>query len=256
MSVWIAVPSKRPVEVVAEWAAAWRERGYKIALLRDDMGDCIGGVDLILDPCEFNWPGYPGYAVAVNSLAKWVLRDEDPACNWIVTGGDDVFPDTSKTADEIARECEDHFSWAHQQRAADPLRPTRLQTFGVIQPTGDRFPSDTDCWADRVCCSPWMGREFCLRINQGRGPLWPEYTHNFVDEELQNVALKYGILWQRRDLVQHHENWSRARRQADDMPEFLRNVSGNSPEARAHWAKYKALFESRKAAGFPGSEPL
>ncbi len=257
LSVWICVPSKRPVEVVAEWAAAWRERGYKVALWRDydPTEEESLYVENQADYVRIEHAEYPGYAVAVNTLVAQVLHD-DPDCNWIVTGGDDVYPDLNHTADEIARECGDHFSWAHQQRAADPLRPTRLQTFGVMQPTGDRFPSDTDCWADRVCCSPWMGREFCLRINQGRGPLWPEYTHNFVDEELQNVALKYGVLWQRRDLVQRHENWSRARRQAADMPEFLRNVSGRSPEARAHWVKYKALFESRKAASFPGSELL
>ena len=101
-----------------------------------------------------------------------------------------------------------------------------------------------------------MGREFCARVNGGRGPLWHEYTHMFVDEELQEVAVKLGVLWQRRDLTHKHNHFTREGDAASwakgnrEMPQFLR--AANSPE---HWRQFSALFQARKAAGFPGHEP-
>ena len=92
----------------------------------------------------------------------------------------------------------------------------RFETFGVMQATGDRwgenepwaraqFP-DAPAYIDRICGSPWIGREFARRMNQGKGPFWREYFHMFADEELQCVAQRLGVLWQRRDLTHHHEH--------------------------------------------------
>ena len=133
----------------------------------------------------------------------------------------------------------------------------RFETFGVMQATGDRwgenepwaraqFP-DAPAYIDRICGSPWIGREFARRVNQGKGPFWPEYQHMFADEELQNVAQRMGVLWQRRDLTHHHEHPRRdgvAR-----TPDFAGEIYSS-----AHWQASKLLFDSRKAAGFPGSE--
>src|SRR5258708_96797 len=123
---------------------------------------------------------YPGYAQAVNGLVRGVL-EWDPTCNWIVTGGDDVFPDPNHTADEIAEQCRQHFAWQNCRVNPEgiycpPERRNALnrefETFGVMQPTGDSYgeqpslPSDhpmRGSYATRVCGSPWMGREFCLR---------------------------------------------------------------------------------------------
>jgi hypothetical protein len=76
------------------------------------------------------------------------------------------------------------------------------------------------------------------------------------DEELQHVAIKHGVFWQRPDLIHYHDHWGRAREgerlgQRDRMPQFLEKA--NSPE---EWHKYKKLFSERLAAGFPGSDPL
>lgn len=79
----------------------------------------------------------------------------------------------------------------------------------------------------------------------------------FVDEEIMQVAIKLGCFWQRRDLTHFHRHFLRASEAIDSMPilreipEFLREA--NSP---AHWNKFKALYERRKAAGFPGHEVL
>jgi hypothetical protein len=231
VSVWFAIPSARPAHEVEDRLRLWRERGYKIALFCDVKRSHMPVAEILLIG------EYLGYALAVNALVAEILcRDSDAA--WVVTGGDDTDPDNSHMAREIAEECSKHFTG----------------TFGVMQPTGDRW--DGGC-IDRICGSPWLGREFCERANQGRGPLWYEYTHMFVDEELQNVAIGLGILWQRPDLthIHHHfcrvgdrVDWARGRQA---MPEFLREAN-----SLAHWEKFRALFQARRAAGFPGSEPL
>jgi hypothetical protein len=255
LSVWLTIPSARPVEEAEPVLKQWRERGYKIALWTDSCAPGLTPQYRISETAHVEMQHtpetYPGYAVAVNKLIRHVMRRYDDA-DWFVTGGDDVLPDPNKSAEEIARECSDHFRNLNIERTGETIEVH--PTFGVMQPTGDRFAQGS---IDRICGSPWMGRSWCERINQGKGPLWPEYTHCFVDEELQNVALKYGVLWQRRDLVHLHKHFQR---ESDDlnsnaipMPTPAHLKEATSPE---HWAKYKTLFESRKAAGFPGHQPL
>ncbi len=258
MSVWLVCPSARPVEHVREWAAAWRERGYNVAIWRDQPNDDA-----------FTWVDagkagkYPGYAKAVNSLID-LVRILDDTAEWFVVAGDDILPDQTKTAEEIAFECSIHFA---EQFAGSPsvsldraVEAHQAATFGVMQPTGDRWQEGLGGFKnapiDRVAGSAWVGREFARRVNRGRGPLWPEYTHCFVDEELQEVATRLGVFWQRRDLTHLHQHWARGKGLHDlvdssNMPAFL--AEANSGE---HWRKYKNLFETRRNAGFPGSEPL
>lgn len=269
-AAWLCIPSKRPPEEAAPILEKWREQGYKIALAREPKDGAV--------KCDLFWSvqRYHGWAQSINILAQMVL-DGDPGCNWIVGGGDDTTPDPNHTAEEIARQCSEHFAKApyeaiYRHMTADVPIPEHLQfnderlrslsdkqltkipcsTFGVMQPTGDRWlDSKGQCAIDRICGSPWIGREFAKRINQGRGPLWPEYHHMFADEELQNVALKYGVLWQRRDLIHEHKHWARPRGYREDMPQWAAAI--NSPE---EWRASQTLFSERKAAGFPGSEPL
>lgn len=242
MSVWVVLPSARPVAEVNARMDKWRDMGYRVALWRD-AGEAPS--------CDrlFGYQLYPGYAVAVNAMAYAVFAD-DPACDWIVATGDDTDPDPTKRAGEIARECSDYF---RQHANLFDLRTTIAgrDTFGVMQPTGDPWRDTQGRIIERIAGSPWLGREWCRRINRGVGPLWPEYTHCFADEELQNVAIKLGVFWQRPDLTHHHDNWARERHERADMPAFL--TEANSPE---HWEKYSKLFAERKAAGFPGHEPI
>ncbi len=228
MSVWFAIPSKRTPEQVDPIVRLWRERGYKVALFRDH-GDAVIACDLLLSG------PYKGYAASVNLLCREVLA-EDPEAEYIVSGGDDTEPDPNKTAEEIARECTDHFSG----------------TFGVMQPTGDRWGEcemsrrrwpDAPAYIDRIAGSPWMGREFCQQIYHGRGPFREEFFHMYSDEFLQRTAQHYGIFWQRRDLTHLHRHWGR---EGSRMPDFLREV--NSPK---HWREAKAIFDRLIAEGFP-----
>lgn len=251
MSVWVCVPSKRPAEHVKLWAEAWRDMGYDVKLWRDEGPISYGaiwnaGAGVFVGP-------YPGYAKATNLLISMAVSE---GARWCVIGGDDVFPDTTKRAEEIAGACEHYFS-RRNERKFKTFNPC---TFGVMQPTGDRW-GDTEqsrdlyganrgAYIDRIAGSAWIGREFALRAYGGNGPLWPEYLHMFPDEELQCVAEKLGVFWQRPDLTQRHEHWARKPGVSiEDMPEFLAEAN-----SREHWDKYKALFEARKAAGFPGHE--
>lgn len=222
---------------------------------------------------------YSGYAEAVNFLVASVLHlDEDAA--WIVTAGDDTQPDMNHTAQQIAEQCSIHF--VREKAIRSTAQMNGGATFGVMQPTGDRWGHDRNthtpqltkdgrcsqcghpkdhyrhmmgAYIDRVAGSPWMGREFCLRANQGKGPLWPGYYHMGCDEELQAVATRLGVFWQRPDLIHLHQHWGRGVGDAmgltANMPDFLKRAN-----SREEWAKYKQLFLEREAAGFPGSEPL
>ena len=254
--VWLCLPSKRPVAEANATLAIWRARGYRIALFCDSPEELEGRIcDAYI--CDM---AYPGYAQAVNLLVKGVLL-ADQNCDWIVTGGDDTEPDHNWRADDISDQCSEYFGNLHNA----PLRITRdgvgnqrFSTFGVMQPTGDRFAGGS---IDRICGSPWMGREFCERINGGTGPLWHEYIGFFSDEEMQNVAQRLRILWQRRDLTHLHCHYQRESRAIDaravpkPMPIFSDHLR-NEVYTRPHWVKYQALFNERKAANFPGHEPL
>jgi hypothetical protein len=256
MSVWLCIPSARPPEQVEPVLAKWRERGYKIALWRDAYED-VPNCNYVRFSTENPATGaltYPGYAVAVDVLAHDVLRD-DPSCDWIVTGGDDTLPDPNHTADEIAAQCTAHFRRYHYGiESHHAAEVGGLATLGVMQPTGDRFAGGC---IDRIAGSPWIGREWCLRANQGKGPFWPEFTHMFGDEALKRTAEKLGAYWARRDLTHFHNHFMRKSDAIDSaavrkkIPPHL--VQWNTPE---HWEEMKAIFKRLEAEDFKPCLPL
>lgn len=246
MYVWLTIPSARPATEADRVLSVWSERGYKIALWRDIGASIPFYVDYL------HIDKYPGYAPAVNYLIQR-LMDSNAAAEWFIAAGDDTLPDPSKTAEEIAEECGNHF---------DHLSNCFNDTFGVMQPTGDRWHEGvggfTNAPIDRVAGSAWYGREYCRRMYQGDGPLFRGYQHMFVDEEAQAVAEKMGVFWQRRDLVQKHLHWGRG----ETDKAVIELKPGTIPphlekwNTSQHWNEAKALFNSRKAAGFPGHEPI
>ena len=242
MSVWVVFPSKRSAGEAQLIIDKWHAMGYLVAIWRD------AGDEFILADAGFSGQTeYPGYYECINRLARHVLK-RYPETDWIVAAADDTEPDPNHRAEDIARECGRYFGELHDQYRNEygegggvTLGP--WSTFGVMQPTGDGHGIET------ICGSPWLGREWCERAYGGVGPTWPFYKHMFGDQDLQEVAKKNGVLWQRPDLTHHHMHWSW--QPGHRMPEFAAEV--NSP---AHWDKYKRLFSDRQAAGFPGSEPL
>jgi hypothetical protein len=273
MSVWFAIPSKRPVSEARSALQAWSEMGYSIAVVREPEDGWIQLATIHIPTQQ-----YLGWARSVNLLVASIMA-YDPAAEWIVTGGDDYLPDQTKRADEIASELTELFGG----------------TLGVMQPTGDRWSegrcttcngtgrllnlsgrpvggnhacpdcngTGTSAVIDRICGSPWMGREFCRRMYHGAGPLYNGFYHNFADEHLQCVARKLGILWQRRDLIHRHEHWARQQAKTDkhtglggdvrNMPEWAAKI--NDPSS-SDWERSKALFAKLKAGGFREADDL
>ena len=117
-------------------------------------------------------------------------------------------------------------------------------TFGVMNPTGDRYGGG---FIDNSAAHPWLGREWCRSMYLGRGPLWPDYQFWYSDTELQDVAIKQGVFWQRQDLKQEHKHYSRT--PGLQPPEHTKR--------RMHLVNQdRELYEERKRLGFPGSAPL
>jgi hypothetical protein len=247
MSVWFCIPSARPSEQVEPVLAQWRERGYKIALWLDNPRKSP-------HYDHFNWAHfYPGYAKAVNQLAHEVMI-MDSSCDWIVTGGDDTLPDPNHTAEEIAQECSAYFLGVHLiADLAVGINDYRNATLGVMQPTGDRFAQGS---IDRIAGSPWIGREWCLRANGGRGPFWPEFTHMFGDECLKRTAEKLGVYWARPDLTHKHMHYQResdaidSNAIANPVPPHLEKWN-----TKEHWEEMKAIFKRLEAEDFVSCLP-
>jgi hypothetical protein len=128
-----------------------------------------------------------------------------------VIGGDDTEPDPNHVPEDIALDCEEHFGG----------------TFGVMQPTGDRW---ADGSIDRIAGSAWMGRDWCLTANKGAGPLYPEFQHMHVDEALKGAAEKMRVYWMRRDLVHLHRHFMRV---SDDLT--AKAVFAEAPTHLVRW---------------------
>lgn len=218
--VWYAIPSASAANC-ARTLPEWRERGYKIALLQDADNRFEAEADVIVAPFE----RYRGYGASINHLIRAVVPKEAPI---VVTGGDDMYPEMSRTAGEIAQEFLKRFP----------------DTFGVMQPTGDAYASTRE-----ICGSPWIGRAFAERAYGGRGPYCEEYFQLFEDQELHDVASRLGVLWMRRDLMHFHHHWRRARGDDAAPPAYLEASLRRESESRA-------IYERRRAAGFPGSAAL
>ncbi len=197
----------------------WKSRGYLTAVLIDGATTVPQEADHVLRADL-----YRGYPATVNSLCWFLDKEYNP--NWIIAAGDDIYPDENHDPAEIAAECLDHFGG----------------TFGVMQPCGDRFGALIE--REALTC-PWMGRDWRRRVNGGCGPLWEEYEHLYDDAEHCAVAEKLGRIWWREDLTQYHDHRDR---RGDPMPAYIA-AKGNVG------ARSKAIFERRRAAGFPGHEP-
>lgn len=249
MSVWYAIPSARPAAEARTVLSEWRCRGYKIALLRQGeslAGMCDMGMHIETDH-------YLGWAYSVNRLAQTIVA-RDPTAQWIVTGGDDYLPDRRYTAQQIAEDCYKHFLRESDKALKASGQPYRIAdymalsgSFGVMQPTGDRYGAGTKADIETAAASPWIGREWILRSYGGSGPLWDWYYHYFADTELQHVAQHQGVFWQRPDLTQEHKHWTREAVQV--MPSHL-------AEPTRRFVDDRILFEARQAKGFPGHEPI
>jgi len=214
--VWFAIPSAS-VQRCRARLPAWRERGYRVAVLQNrERGEIPADIVRWSD-------AYPGWSASINILCREVVP---PSADIVVSGGDDMLPDPNHSAQELAEQFFDRFP----------------DGFGVMQPHGDTFMN-----ARRYCGSPWLGRGWIARAYGGRGPMPPEYRHNWADNELYWVARCLGSLWSRPDLSQPHEHHTRL---GETAPAWWR------AEVEANDRRDLQTFLARCWQRFPGCEPL
>ncbi|HLO42593.1 MAG TPA: hypothetical protein VK176_16340 [Phycisphaerales bacterium] len=211
--VWFAIPTANPA-AAARNLPRWRAMGYRVAVLQDRRRFPVPEADLVFTPST----EYLGWGTSVSLLSRMLVI---AGADIVVTGGDDMQPDPRHRAEEIGRQFIEHFGG----------------TLGVMQPTGDDMPG-----VDRICGSPWLGRQWIIDGYGGMGPVPTCYRHFYADEELKLVAERQGKLWMRPDLVQHHEHWSRTG-QRHEVAEVL----------QTYWAEDQGTFINRQMCGFPGS---
>lgn len=214
--VWYCIPSANPERCIRAFEA-WKAQGYKCAVLLDKPQHEVPNANLVVRVDK-----YEGYFASVNRLAKLVVAEHD--ADIVVTGGDDMLPDPNKRAEEIGAEFLAHFPDGH----------------GVMQPVGDDLYG-----TDRICGSPWMGRRWVLEGYRGLGCFWPEYMAFGGDEELRYVADALGVLWQRPDLVQRHDHWTR-RGKASQTSYQRKNDA-------LYWERDTGMCKSRGEYGWPGA---
>ncbi|MDX2118307.1 MAG: hypothetical protein SFY96_09015 [Planctomycetota bacterium] len=216
---YFAIPSACP-ERCRITLRAWREQGYGTAVLADAKSSAAEsdfGADVVVRVDR-----YEGWPASVNFLCRQVVPRECPV---VVTGGDDILPDPRHSCEQLVNE--------FLQRFPD--------TFGIMQARGDTFMA-----AHQYCGSPFIGRAWFERMYAGAGGLFSGYRHNYADNELQWLARGMGVLWDRPDLTQAHEHFSRA-----------------GSAAPSHWGGVVAsdlqdclLYYARAQSGFPGHEPI
>ncbi len=214
--VWYAIPSASP-ERCRRTLPAWRERGYRVAVLQNvDRADIPADLTVWSDT-------YPGWAQSINILS----RDVVPAsADIVVSGGCDMLPDPNHSAQALARQFFEHFP----------------DGFGVMQPHGDAFRN-----ARHYCGSPFLGRAWIDRMYGGTGPMHGSYRHNWGDLELYWVATGLGALWSRPDLSHFHDHPHREHT-AGTPAWWLNNVE-------RHDRADVELYLRRAAAHFPGHTP-
>ncbi len=213
--VYFAIPSANP-ENCRKHLPAWREMGYKIAILQNHKkADVPADITVWYD----YYPGWPG---SVNILCREIVPK---SATIVVSGGDDMLPDPHHSAEEIGKQFMERFP----------------DTFGVMQPHGDDFEDTT-----QFCGSPWLGRQWFSKMYGGQGGMCPAYRHLFADDELFWVAGCWNALWTRKDLVQRHEHFHRTNEAKPDYWE--KNVQSNE-------ASDTKLFVARSTLGFPGHLP-
>jgi hypothetical protein len=212
-----AVPTANPEKCSATFKK-WQEMGYLTAALVDGNTPFPRHMTFGLRAQI-----YKGWPTAVNALLKDLMLNT--GAEWFIAAGDDMAPDPNLRGEVIAAQCTEHFKG----------------TLGVMQPTGDPWMVDASgrCAAERICGSPWLGREFIRRWNNGKGPFSEEYFHCYADEQLHDETLPNGFLWQRKDLSHWHHHPNRT----GEKPPGYMQVANN------HFRSDQAAFRRWQAAG-------
>ena len=214
LNLWAVFPSGNS-EAAQVCVNAWRDNGYKVAVLIDAGQPNVDCDHLIIES------NYAGTATSLNRLLShcWQQHADAVACV-----NDDMFPGNGADAANVS----------------DVINQLMPDTFGVIHSLGDYY--DALAWC---CPHPIIGRKYGLAANGGMGAWWPQYWHNFPDQELKDVANGRGLLHSTAAIAIEHRH--RTRGHDDKLPEEKRR------RIIQRYNADKSLYELRKGAGFPGA---
>ena len=218
---FVVFPSAKPEKADA-CVDLWKAAGYK-SLVYLDRPDMRCAADVVSYGVGAPFPGY--YRV-INGLVWDAFAH---GADLVTCIGDDMLP-PEQGAEWVARDYFKRF-------------PKGL---GVYQGCGDLQGVDGNGVpaAARICGSPTFGVEWANRAYKGTGPFADIYASFYGDEDLYNVAKNLGLLAMEYSVRIHHAHWSwgHAKREA------------YHDRAALNWERDQAIFKTRQAAGFPGSE--
>jgi hypothetical protein len=219
-----AVFPSATVEKANSTVSAWNAKGYK-TLVYLDTPEMRCNADVVSYGARATFPGY--YRV-INDLVWLAFANGADVVTCI---GDDMLP-PDQGAEWVSTDYFKRF-------------PNGL---GVYQGCGDLQGMDGNGVpaAARICGSPTFGVEWANRAYQGAGPFADIYSSFYADEDLYNVASKLGLLVMEYSVRIFHKHWSWGHAQRE----------GYHDRAALNWERDKAIFMTRKAAGFPGSDLL
>lgn len=199
-------------------AATWRAAGYELLVgLDTPCADFDHRTDLV----PISQP-FPGYYRVINSLVAEAFRR---GADLVTAGGDDQLP-PEQGAEYVSKIYFERY----------PNGEGVMQACG--DPQGELIGGVHN--AARICGSPTFGRGW-LENGYACGPFFDGYRSFYSDEDLLNFAKRRELLWMNFDVTIDHKHWA----------------FGRSPRQEYHvvaeknWNDDKALFEQRKAAGFP-----
>lgn len=214
---------KRGHDCIERWIA----KGYKPVVMFDTPNHFIPDAfyDEPLRPVFIATPKlpFPGYYKVINSI---VTKAFDSGADLVTCIGDDMDP-PEHGAQEVAK-------------AFFEVYP---DGFGVMQPTGDRQGIDKSGApaSARICGSPVFGAKWHERAYGGHGAFCDEYTSFYGDEELHEVAINFGVLFNNPSFSHFHRHWSWGHMERQEY----------HVKAQRNWDNDYNTFLRRKEAGFP-----
>lgn len=218
MRTFVIWPSAT-IERASECATAWDHMGYECLVAFDEaMRERANDFQM-----RMFLPPWRGYYAHVNQI---IDRAFDFGADVVVCIGDDMLPEKSKRADQIASEFFSQFP----------------DGYGVMQPCGDMSGVDSTGRpaAARICGSPWVGRKWAERKH---GAFDSRYGSYYGDQALKDVAEMHGVLKMRPDLSQEHLHWSWQKSQQQEYHRINEAM---------FWEKDRAHYMRQSLTGFPG----
>ena len=236
-AVWPSINPKRSNET----ARLWIGQGYQVAIMTNGYMP----VKAFLATVTGTAAEYKGYYQSVIVLAHMAIKEG--RADVIIFAGDRISPPMHARAWQLGATFAAKFpnGYGVMQPMAAQWKPTisGLSAREEMSAPNRRMHA-TPPSAER-CESPWIGRRFVTEVYNGNGPYCSDYGQYFGDVELYEVARRMGVLWQRTDVVQEFDHWSKPG--GPSMEDY------QQANFDRWYEKDLATYRARRYKEFPGS---